>query len=168
MTLTVTLPPDVEQALRDRALTCGRDAAELARDFIERGVREPQPTVAAPATAMDKWMHKLSLFERLQPGWNGHNAPVPDAVAIRNTGAFLGVSAAAGPEPTRLTASAVGGAAVTFRRGDRKVMVEFLNQGRVHALFADDAAQTLDTKSVESNEAAYQAFLETVRSYLDG
>jgi plasmid stability protein len=41
MSLTITLPPDVERALRNRAADDGRDAAELAGELLGRALRGP-------------------------------------------------------------------------------------------------------------------------------
>jgi hypothetical protein len=87
----------------------------------------------------ERWLETLQAVGDLKPGWNGHAAPAPAADAVRDTRLFLAALAQEGLEPTRLAPSAVGGVAVTRREGDRKVLVEFLNNGRVHALFADDA-----------------------------
>jgi hypothetical protein len=44
MTITITLPPETEQKLLDRAAHTGQDAASLARDLIERGL-DAVPTI---------------------------------------------------------------------------------------------------------------------------
>jgi hypothetical protein len=47
-------------------------------------------------------------------------------------------------------------------------MVEFLNSDQAHALFADDATQSMDTKTVEADPEGHRAFLAHMRSYLNG
>jgi plasmid stability protein len=41
MTLTITLSPNAERALRERAARDGRDMTDVARDLVERGVLAP-------------------------------------------------------------------------------------------------------------------------------
>jgi plasmid stability protein len=44
MTIAVTLPPETERKLQERAARSGRDAPALARDLIEQGLRG-EPTI---------------------------------------------------------------------------------------------------------------------------
>lgn len=158
MTLMISLPPDVEQALRDRAARQG----QTLEAYLERlAVQE-----AGSATGNGRdWQAKLDVIARLQPGWNGHNAPSPSSAAIGAARSFLGGLTSGEQQPSRLTASAVGGVAVTFRRGERKVMIEFLNSGQAHAQFADDATQVMDTRPVVDDRSS---FLTDAWSYLNG
>lgn len=161
MALTISLPADIEQNLRNRAAQRGQSLEAYLLLLAEQDF-------ASGNQASASWPQMLALLQGLKRGWNGHDAPAPTAAAIANTEQFVAVLPGSGLEPTRLVASAVGGVAVTFRRGERKVMVEFLNDGNVHALFADDLGQVMNTKSVEPSLSAYQAFLADVRAYLNG
>ena len=113
------------------------------------------------------WLGRLEGLKDLSHGWNGHAAPAPTAGAIDTARQFLTALLREGYEPTRLTASAVGGVAVTCRLGDRKVLTEFYNDGKVHALFADDATLQLHTRAVEPTVQGFGKVIEEMRAYLN-
>src|SRR5437016_5492722 len=83
------------------------------------------------------WWNRLDLIASLQPGWNGYSATVPSPLAVANARSFLIQLRASHLIPTRVAASVVGGVGVTRRDGQRKVYVEFYNNGSAHALFSD-------------------------------
>jgi hypothetical protein len=114
------------------------------------------------------WLAKLWSFTRLGPGWNGYRAAAPSLRAILNAGRFIQAANAAGATPFRIAPSAVGGVAVTRRVKERKVLVEFFNDGTANALFADDATESMYTLPVPTTASGYQDVLLKSREYLDG
>ena len=44
MTITLSLSPEIERRLQERAAESGRDVTAMARDLIERGLRS-EPTI---------------------------------------------------------------------------------------------------------------------------
>lgn len=80
---------------------------------------------------------QLDAIAGLQPGWNGYTAPAPEGRAVDNARAVLDAAMEAGFPPTRVGPSVMGGAALIFRREQRKVFVEFYNNGTVYAMFSD-------------------------------
>jgi len=111
------------------------------------------------------WFARLAEFAHLEEGWNSYTAPAPNEVSIQTAGVFLKVMQAAGREPTRLAPSAMGGVAVTRRQGNRKVFVEFYNDGRVYALFAQ-RPDDMRVVPVTSDEASFQGLASEMGDYL--
>ena len=58
----------------------------------------------------------------------------------------------------------MGGVAVTRRHGERKVLVEFYNDGTVYALFSDRGAAAMDVKLIP--QELFATFVATMREYL--
>src|SRR5258707_15605595 len=81
---------------------------------------------------VDRWAERLSSLTDLRQGWNGHDAPAPNKQSVANARRFLAVVASSAADPERVGASAAGGVAITFRKEDRKVLVECLNNDPVH------------------------------------
>ena len=141
--------------------------------------------IRLPATASDDvskatfatnegWQDWRDLFKKLDglslltDGWNGYNAIAPAAAAISNARHFLKVLQSKSIVPQRLAPSAVGGVAITSRRHDRKVVVEFFNNGLISGLFADDAAETLDTKKISNTSVDFDGLVSDIQDYLNG
>lgn len=107
----------------------------------------------------------LRKMYSLQDGWNSYGAPRPSSLAIQNASRFIAAMRAARYFPTHVGPSAVGGVGVSRRVGTRKVYVEHYNNGSVHALFADDATEELETCPVEMGNIP--SFIQRMRSYLE-
>jgi hypothetical protein len=153
----------------------------LVRECVMRQAHKPKVffTYARPSlkkswnrtvviSSLNPWMTKLWSFTKLKPGWNSSHAPSPSMHAVLNAARFVGVMVASGQKPNRIVPSAVGGVAVTCRVKDRKVLIEFFNDGQANALFADDATESLHTEHVPTTVKAYQAAIAKMRRYLDG
>jgi hypothetical protein len=110
----------------------------------------------------------LAALRNLQEGWNSYSAPAPSVSAIKNAKTLLTVASEQAIIPQRVEPSAMGGVGVTFSLGDREVSVEFYNDGTAHALFADNAAEEMDTQAVTADAAGYRSLLKEVRPYLYG
>jgi hypothetical protein len=114
------------------------------------------------------WVEKVWSFARLSQGWNGSRAPAPTLRAIANAARFVYGMSAAGYHPTRVAPSAVGGVGITRRGGDRKVLIEFFNDGSASALFADDATEQMHIHRAKITPRGFRDVLERIREYLDG
>ena len=61
----------------------------------------------------------------------------------------------------------MGGIAVTRKIGDRKILIELYNDGRVFALFSDRRTEDLPVEELEQVPDSFPAFLAKMRAYLD-
>jgi hypothetical protein len=147
---------------RDRIITPGGTEPVAARTRLYWTSARPVLKSTHP------WLMKLWSFTRLAPGWNGSRAPRPSLQAILNAGRFIQAMHAAGADPSRLSPSAIGGVAVTRRVKERKVLVEFFNDGTANALFADDATEKMHTLGVPTTAAGYRNAIVKMGEYLDG
>jgi hypothetical protein len=102
----------------------------------------------------------------LREGWNGYTAPAPSEKAILTAKVFVETLLREKYEPKRVAASSVGGVAVTHRRNNRTVYVEFYNDGRVLALFSDDISEPV-IKRIEPSYKAFKELIAEMRDYLD-
>lgn len=112
------------------------------------------------------WQTKFVQLSLLQEGWNGYDAPAPSPKAILTAQGFVETLLRENYEPKRVTASAVGGVAVTRRKGNKKVYVEFFNDGTVYALFSDGSSEPT-SKEIIPGYQAFKALLKEMQEYLD-
>ena len=77
-------------------------------------------------------MATLDSLTRLKDGWNGYAAPAPSDLAIDNARRFCSWAL----DPSRIAPSAAGGVDLTFKRGDRWVVVELLNGGPASVFYS--------------------------------
>jgi hypothetical protein len=132
-----------------------------------------KPTAGSPAgppptgPGWSTWFTRLDACRSLQEGWNGYTAPAPAPVSIDNARVFLEAMQQAQYEPTRLAPSAMGGVAVTRRVGDKKVLVEFYNDGRAFALFSTRPSE-MRVVPLAVAPASFQAFVVEMREFLNG
>ena len=115
----------------------------------------------------DAWFTKLEGCRSLKEGWNGYTAPAPAPVSIDNARMFLQAMREDDYAPTRLAPSAMGGVAVTRKAGDKKVLVEFYNDGRTFALFSARHSD-MQVTPVAVDPSSSREFLVKMRDYLDG
>jgi hypothetical protein len=113
------------------------------------------------------WFGQLGAFTQLNDGWNGYSAPAPNAAAIAAAGLFLNLMRQEHFPPTRIAPSAMGGVGITRRQGERKVYVEFYNDGSAHALFSSGLAG-MNTRPVPADPSGALAFVAEMRNYLNG
>jgi len=113
-------------------------------------------------------IEQLSEFSKLQTGWNSYTAPSPATAAIENAKSLVTLAKDSNLIPERVEPSAMGGVGATFGEGDREVVVEFFNNGKVHALFADEATAEMKTRAVAANQDDYRKLIDEVRTHLYG
>jgi hypothetical protein len=123
-------------------------------------------TPAQPLPAWSHWFEKLESFRTLKDGWNGYTAAAPNAKSIENAQLFLQVMQLEATEPTRVAPSAMGGTAITRRAGNRKVFVEFYNDGRVYSLFSEKSSE-MNVVPVDAESIAFRALVANMRDYLN-
>jgi hypothetical protein len=114
-----------------------------------------------------KWLAKLESFGALKDGWNSYTAPAPSQTALYTARIFLTELRSQGCEPTRLAASAMGGVAITQRKGARKGFVEFYNDGRVYALFSDRMGE-MRVIPVQADSSSFRKLIVEIRDFLNG
>ena len=110
---------------------------------------------------------KFARMKNLHQGWNGYSAPPPTNRAIVTARYFVELLVANGQEPLRVAPSVIGGVGVTRRVADRKVYVEFYNEGGVVALFSDGVTEP-SAKEVDPNYVGFTSLIQEMRDYLDG
>jgi hypothetical protein len=96
-------------------------------------------------------VRQLQSFAALKKGWDSYSAEPPTVAAVNESIIFI---RSISSTPTRVAPSAIGGIGITFRKedGDRKVYVEFRNEGVNYAMYDDDIKDSdphiekLDTK----------------------
>jgi len=111
---------------------------------------------------------KLDELSSLTEGWNGYSVPAPVAEPINSEREFLNSMREHNHVPTRVAASAVGGVGITCRFRRRKAYVEFLNNGLISALFADDVNHIMYTQPVENSQDAFHNLVSDIEDYLHG
>lgn len=92
--------------------------------------------------------------------------PPPTEAAIAASLEFLAFVQVVDLAPSRLAPSVVGGIGITFRRGDRRVYVEFKNDGVGHALFSAPEDEPF-VVSVGTSEAEQARVLRQAQEFLD-
>jgi hypothetical protein len=114
----------------------------------------------------DAWRVKLVQLRHLRDGWNGYAAPAPSERAINTANSFVVTLLRAKYEPKRLAPSAVGGVGITQRSGNKKVYVEFFNDGKVFALFSDGHSEPI-SKEIVPGFQSFKALVKEMQEYLD-
>lgn len=120
----------------------------------------------ADETQAVSWQMKFIQLSKLRDGWNGYNAPAPSPRAIQTAQSFVDTLLKQKYQPKRLAPSAVGGVAVTQRNLDKKVYVEFFNDGTIFALFSDGSSEPM-SKEVIPGYQSFKALVKEMREYLD-
>ena len=120
----------------------------------------------ADETQAAAWQTRFIELSKLRDGWNGYNAPPPSPKAILTAQSFVDTLLREKYEPKRVTPSAVGGVAVTQRNRDKKVYVEFFNDGTVFALFSDGSSEPI-SKEIFPGYRSFKALVKEMREYLD-
>jgi hypothetical protein len=118
-----------------------------------------------PSDGWAEWFAKLDALETPPKDWNPSLGPLPTPGVLSQTRAFLAQLRLAGKMPSRLSLSVIGGIGITFRRGERKVYVEFSNKGSVHALFSDNSTDP-EVKRIPQDVTGYSNLIEEVEQYL--
>jgi hypothetical protein len=113
-----------------------------------------------------EWVMKIASMTQLKEGWNGYHAPPPSARAIGMAENFLAHLLGKKIEPSRLAPSAVGGVGLTRRKNDRRVYVEFFNNGRIYALFSDSVTEPI-SREVPPGRQGFLKLIGDMGAYLD-
>lgn len=143
---------------------------DLSRLLSATGVRGSRASVdqfvIEKTYDLNQWSRKLDKMERLEEGWNGYSAPAPSALAIRTARRFLSRLLAEPYEPTRVAPSSVGGVGFTHKKGNRRVYVEFFNDGQVYALFSDNEIAPRSQR-VQPDFHQFRELIGQIKGYLD-
>jgi hypothetical protein len=121
-----------------------------------------------PSADWETWEQQLASCKLLKDGWNGYTAPAPSERAIKLAAILLDSMRNGEVAPTRVGPSAMGGVAVTRKVGDRKVLVELYNDGRVFALFSDRRSNDLPVEEIKDTPESFASFIMKMRDYTDG
>src|SRR5262249_25122006 len=113
------------------------------------------------------WEEELAQLEKVKQGWNGYDAPKPASQSIERAKSYLHTATRQGFEPKRVEPSVMGGVGITHRQGNRKVYVEFYNNGTAHGLFSDRTGR-MHTMSVAVGEDELRRFIGQAKDYLNG
>ena len=86
-------------------------------------------------------MPSLAPLFNLSDNWNGYGSEAPNALSLHNAALFLDLLRFIGAWPESISASAEGGVALLFVRGNRSLLVEVYNDGGLcHIEYAADGA----------------------------
>lgn len=114
-----------------------------------------------------QWFAKLESLSRLDPGWDGGTAPIPNQCSVDHAHAFVQSLQQHDFHPTRLGPSVVGGIGLSFRApSTRKVYVEFRNSGKIHSLFSDGVNRPI-VQEVMPDLVGHRLAIKRIREYLD-
>jgi hypothetical protein len=113
------------------------------------------------------WEDEVAQLEKLKQGWNGYDATEPTRQSIERAKSYLHAATREGFDPKRVEASVMGGVGITHRQGNRKVYVEFYNNGTAHGLFSDRTGR-MHTMSVAVGEDELRRFIARAKDYLNG
>jgi hypothetical protein len=129
-------------------------------------VRWTAPTTIQESTDWSKLYRKLESLIQLPKGWDGYKAPLPNMVARDRARSFLDSLCRENYSPFQIAASVIGGIGVNRRHGNKKVYVEFNNNGKVHALFSDGASSPR-VEPIQPDMIGFQVLIQRMRAYLD-
>jgi hypothetical protein len=129
-------------------------------------------TFAASAELMETWTasqsngtyDRLRQLELTQPDWNGLGSEPPTSEAISHATSVLAALGVVRPE--RVTASAEGGVAMTFRREHRFASIETLNSGEIIVLESDGNGNP-HAREIDASDQSLQRIAQELREYLN-
>jgi hypothetical protein len=146
--------------------------AALVDERAHRWVWEAEPRAAAsptPATesaAFSALVGGLLRLHSTKPDWNGLGSAPPTYDAIARAISVLWALRATHLQPTRVTPSAEGGVAVTFRKGGRFASVESLNSGEI-VLLTSDGTGNPRAWAIDSSDDALRQAAKDLREYFE-
>ena len=112
------------------------------------------------------WKDKFRMMSQLREGWNGYKSPPPNATARALAENFVETLLRERMEPSKLAPSVLGGVGLTRRNRDRRVYVEFFNNGQIYAMFSDGNSEPI-SRPVTAGLAAFKKLIAEMREYLD-
>jgi hypothetical protein len=125
------------------------------------------PRLSRCTIPLPGWMGLLYKIQILKPGWDGYDAPIPTRLAIEIARDYLFIADQLRFPPRRIEASVMGGVGITYRKDNRKVYLEFYNDGTAHSLFSDRSGR-MHTMAVKPDDDEFKGFVEKAKDYLDG
>lgn len=111
---------------------------------------------------------QLDSLSELHKGWDGYDAPSPTPQALSEARAVLGRLQRTLVTPQRVSASADGGVAFSFKAsGNRRAQIEVLNTGEKFAHLYDlkGNSYTLDWPK-DIDEEAFEELVEPILNYM--
>jgi hypothetical protein len=117
---------------------------------------------------INTWQQRLDQLNQLKQGWNGYDAPAPSHQAVTTAKEFLTqlVNVPGSIEPSRVAPSSVGGVGITCKKRDRRVYIEFFNDGEVCVLFSDNTSEP-QSERVEPVPSIFAGLIKRIEDYLD-
>jgi hypothetical protein len=111
--------------------------------------------MAAPTAEMGlaEIVKELLRLHSIRPNWNGLDSVPPTFDAIGRAISVLSALQETWIQPTRVTASAEGGVAITFRRHEKFASVESLNSGEIVLLTSDGTGNPCAREVAATDEA---------------
>lgn len=125
---------------------------------------------ATKFASSDRWnsvFRKLDSFCSLKDDWNSYAAPAPSPLTIAQARTFVECLHAENLEPSRLAPSAIGGVGITLRLRDRRVYVEFRNDGGIYAVQSDQSSEPI-ISAVRDDESGFRLIIGIMKDYLNG
>jgi hypothetical protein len=130
---------------------------------------QPRPAaLRAPPSEIDlaEFVHKLLQLESRKPDWNGLGSNPPTFDAIGRAISVLWALKSRWIQPDRVTASAEGGVAITFRRDRKFASIESLNSGEIVVLTSDGTGNP-GAREIEASDDALRRTAQDLREYFE-
>lgn len=144
----------------------GKGRLKRIIELGRRLVSSKKANAAESEALWSKWTTRIERFRDVGESWDGGGAAPPNAQAVSNSQYFLACLWVRRFEPSQIGASIVGGVGFTFRKGSRKVYVEFNNRGNALVLFSDGATDPI-AQRIEPQVAEYHVLIQRAKAYLD-
>lgn len=111
---------------------------------------------------------QLDCLESLQEGWDGYYAEVPSMKSLSDARDILKRLHQELIRPQRISASADGGVAFSFRAsGERRAQIEILNNGEKFAHLYDLRGNSYTNQWPTSyNEESFRSLLQPIMAYM--
>ena len=100
------------------------------------------PVIAPEKRLAYKFREALANLERLDYGWNGYGAPVPNPWSLGKAAEIIDRFSACGIPPDAIAPSGMGGVEICFNRGNRFASFECYNSERMFAMTSDPKEPT--------------------------
>jgi hypothetical protein len=113
-------------------------------------------------SALEQQLLKVASYHA---GWDSYDAEAPSPATVHNTQLLLKRMRQSGFVPSSVVASAEGGIAIYFFRGDKTAYIEYRNSGEALAAMYD--RETLPVvMELDATEASALEALTRIREYL--
>jgi hypothetical protein len=110
---------------------------------------------------------RIADLSRLNPGWDGEGAPVPNEVSLRWATRLVEAAHGLEVEPNAVMACVDGGVSLLFARQSRKALIECFNEGDVTAVLAD-ATGSEEAWMISETPINLTASVMRIRDFLAG